>query len=510
MRKSIFYISLLFALILTASCKIQTGIPVSEDDQVIEFRIIQLNDVYEIAPIQNGAYGGMARVAKLIKKHKMQEENTFVILSGDFLNPSLLGTIKHNGKRIKGAQMVDLMNVAGVDLVSFGNHEFDLDEDELQERINESEFDWISTDIFQRCGERLYPFYKEVNGTKEFFPETITWEIVDRDGTSVKLGMFSATVASNPVDYVYYGDYEKRSIAAVDDLEEKTDIIIGITHLGIAQDIDLAGKLQSVPLFIGGHDHENMNHQVGNVSITKADANAKTVYIHYIKHDKKQVMTDIRSELVEINEQTREDKLAASRIDHWMRIQKENLKKIVENPTELIYNGTETWDGREVTIRNKQSNMGAVFTSAMLWASAKNAEAAILNSGAIRIDDQLKAPVVAVDIFRALPFGGKLVDVEISGKLLKDVLDTGEGSKGKGSYLQMNNFRLGKDGWMINNSLIEDEKSYRIVLNDFLLAGMDIPILTRDNPGILSIYEAPAGTNGEDIRKAIINYLLNK
>ena len=45
-----------------------------------------------------------------------------------FLYPSALGTIKYNGVPMYGRQMVDVLNAIGLDLVTFGNHEFDIPE----------------------------------------------------------------------------------------------------------------------------------------------------------------------------------------------------------------------------------------------------------------------------------------------------------------------------------------------------------------------------------------------
>ena len=54
------------------------------------FTILQLNDVYEIAPIQGGRYGGMARVETVHKELLKENPNTMLVLAGDFLNPSLV------------------------------------------------------------------------------------------------------------------------------------------------------------------------------------------------------------------------------------------------------------------------------------------------------------------------------------------------------------------------------------------------------------------------------------
>ena len=116
---------MLFALFY--GCKAtKEAAAVSKDDGQISFVIVQMNDVYEIAPLGGGKYGGLARVAHVRDSLATINPNTYLVMAGDFLNPSLLGTMKLDGERINGRQMVDVMNIMGVDLATFGNHEFDV------------------------------------------------------------------------------------------------------------------------------------------------------------------------------------------------------------------------------------------------------------------------------------------------------------------------------------------------------------------------------------------------
>ena len=96
-----------------------------KDDGKIDFTFLQINDVYEISPIQGGEYGGMARVETVHKGLLEENKNTMLLLAGDFLNPSLIGTIKVDGERVRGKQMIEVLNAMNIDLVAFGNHEFD-------------------------------------------------------------------------------------------------------------------------------------------------------------------------------------------------------------------------------------------------------------------------------------------------------------------------------------------------------------------------------------------------
>ncbi len=117
--KLVFYIS---TLLLLFGCS----------EQKAKVYFVQLNDVYEIAPLGGGLYGGMARVAHVVDSLKAINPNTYLFMSGDFLNPSLLGNLKYNGERIKGRQMIEVMNAMGFTMATFGNHEFDLKYEEFQ------------------------------------------------------------------------------------------------------------------------------------------------------------------------------------------------------------------------------------------------------------------------------------------------------------------------------------------------------------------------------------------
>ncbi|HLW14328.1 MAG TPA: hypothetical protein VKX30_02375, partial [Flavobacteriaceae bacterium] len=132
-------------------------------EQTVSFKLVQLNDVYEIAPTGGGLYGGMARVAHIRDSIKEITPNTYMVMAGDFLNPSLLGTMKHNGNPIKGKQMIEVMNAMEFDLVTFGNHEFDLKEEELLARLDESQFAWTSANVEHVTAEGKKPFYYNEN-----------------------------------------------------------------------------------------------------------------------------------------------------------------------------------------------------------------------------------------------------------------------------------------------------------------------------------------------------------
>src|SRR5689334_17823813 len=64
-------------------------------DDKIKITILQINDVYEIVPLDKGHSGGLARVARVCKDLRSKNNGTFIsVLAGDFLSPSAIGTLK--------------------------------------------------------------------------------------------------------------------------------------------------------------------------------------------------------------------------------------------------------------------------------------------------------------------------------------------------------------------------------------------------------------------------------
>lgn len=501
------HLLLISIILFSLSCKTVRQPTKLLDDGVIDFYFLQLNDVYEIAPLENGKIGGMARVATLNNQLKGINGNTLTVLAGDFLSPSLLGTLKWEGKRIKGRQMVETMNAAGVDLVTFGNHEFDLELDELQARINESAFEWISSNVLLRQDSLTSSrFYKNKAEGKEYFQDHWIWNISDADGTEARIGIFGVTLPTFQKPYTHIEDFYLEARKANQHLSRQCDVMIGITHLERVEDSLLALQLFDVPLLLGGHDHEHMLFKVGGTTIAKADANAKTAYLHHLKWNKYFGTVAIRSKLIPLDSTIALDPKTDAIVEKWNHILLERIKEIIDRPSEVILHPKVPLDGRESSIRNSQTNLGHFVTEAMAMACEPPVNGAILNSGSIRIDDQLAGDLTPVDFFRAMPYGGEILVAEMKGAFLEKVLNAGEAGKGKGAYLQRYGFS--PDGqsshWLENGRSINEEKIYRLALNDFLLQGLDIEFLKTDAPEIIKIHRPLKGSLAEDIRRAVV------
>ena len=107
-----------------------------------------------------------------------ENPNTITVLASDLFSPSALGTAPYEGGRLDGKQMVAAMNALGLDYITFGNHEFDIKEKSFYDRLKESEFTWISSNVFDKKG---LPF-----------PGVADTKIIEFDG--IKAGIFSLTI----------------------------------------------------------------------------------------------------------------------------------------------------------------------------------------------------------------------------------------------------------------------------------------------------------------------------
>ena len=149
----------------------------------------------------------------------------------------------------------------------------------------------------------------------------------------------------------------------------------------------------------------------------------------------------------------------------------------------------------------------------MLDASA-GSDAAIFNSGSVRLDDELMGEVSQYDIIRTLPFGGKIIDVELKGSLLLKLLETGRKNAGSGGYLQYANISYDSAGgkWSVGNKSLDESAIYKAAVAAYLLTGLEqnMAFFTKDNPDIIKITEPDAANTADlrnDVRLAIISYL---
>ena len=457
--------------------------------RIVRFTVLQMNDVYEITPV--GGEGGLARVATLRKRLLQNNPNTLTVLDGDLFSPSALGTARVNGERLAGKQIVAVMNALGLDHFTFGNHEFDPSEAQFKQRMAEARFRTVSSNVKDGQG-RSFPNVPE---------ERIL--TVRGPGGALKVGLFGLTLDSNRKPYVSYADPFKTAAKEVASLRPKVDVLIAMTHLAFDDDRKLADDFPQIDAIFGGHEHVHHLFEKGGVPpIYKADANARTVWIHYFAYDLTKRKLRLRSFLRTIGPDIPEDPAVKQEVDRWVRIAFDGFRKEGFEPSRRVATTTVPLDGSEASVRSQPTRLTQIVADGMR-AEMPEAEMALYNSGSIRIDDVIPpGPISEYDVIRILPFGGKTVLIEITGSFLQRVLNQGQANRGNGGYLQTAGAarETGGQEWKIGGQPLDPERTYKLAVNDFLLTGaeQDLGFFSREAPGVKVIRE------GRDIRQTTV------
>lgn len=470
----------------------------SGKEKLIHVTLLHFNDVYEINPVSNGKEGGLARVATIRKALLKKNPNTITILGGDLFSPSAMGTAKVNGDALAGKQMVDVLNVLKLDYATFGNHEFDIKENQFNQRMSEAKFTWISSNVFDAKGSP-YPGVKK----------NLVIPFTDKKSRKTfKIGLFGVTLTSNNPAYVSYTDPAQTADAEVKALRGKADFVIALTHQSLADDVTLLQQQPTIDLLLGGHEHVNYQEWRGNnlAPLLKADSNVRSVYVVELYFNPKTGKTQIEPKFIPINDSIAEDAKVKQVVDKWTTLVFDAFRQQGLNPDEVITTTTEALDGLEASVRVKQTNLTALIAKSML-SLYPEADISLYNSGSIRIDDVLPAgKITGYDIIRVLPFGGLVKLIEMKGSLLQKVLIQGDNNSGSGGYLQSANTGKSSDGsWLVNGAAIDPNKSYKVSILDFLLTGKEsnLDYLTPSNPDLKVLKD---GT-GTDIRQLVIDQL---
>jgi 5'-nucleotidase len=238
-------------------------------------RVIQINDVYEL--------GNLPRLKTLVNECSgpraadgKTPHATLVICSGDFVAPSLLSSLD------EGRAMVDCLNECGVTHVCLGNHEADISLAALRDRIEQSRFVWINSNLKTKPRED-----REARSPSSSFPDDLPEYCVISIGgvdspsggvnnqppyTVVLFGLLTDDPslyrpnAFGGTDSVEIIPISKRTEQLLQefygsvDTENHPDLILPLTHQSVQDDRIFAQAFgHYFPVVCGGHDHEVYN-----------------------------------------------------------------------------------------------------------------------------------------------------------------------------------------------------------------------------------------------------------
>lgn len=406
--------ALFLALVMAFSLAVPAGAANWDEDLTGHIVILHTNDVH-------GAIDNYASVAALKDAYEAAGAQVLLMDAGDFSQGSTSVNVS------EGATAVELMNMAGYDVATTGNHEFDFGYANLKTLMESAEFPILAADAFTAEGDLA------MDG------DNLTFQLGD-----VTVGVFglatpeTATKAHPAkLEGVTFLAEDELFACAQEQVDELTaagcDYIICLGHLGIDAEstgnrsIDLLENVTGIDVFIDGHSHStqsdiaeetNGTGMVGDTVLTSTGTKLESVGVVDIAADGTIDASTISMEDLNATEGFTPDQDIATRVS-------EINAQIEEDMGQVIGTSEVDLDGVRENVRASETNLGDLITDAMLWQAGQDNEevdAAITNGGGIR------ASIAAGDITKksvndVLPFGNTLYVVELTGAELLEALE---------------------------------------------------------------------------------------
>ncbi|HEU0013047.1 MAG TPA: 5'-nucleotidase C-terminal domain-containing protein [Longimicrobium sp.] len=462
-----------------------------------EFRpeavFVQINDVYRIDAVENGQAGGLGRVATMAGRAARQTRLPVRILhAGDFIAPSL------ESRYFAGLQMIDALNFlhARAPLIAVpGNHEFD-------ERragmfvgaINASRFPWLAANVRLNTGD--------AQADRRLGRDTV----VTVGG--MKVGIFTLTFLDAPREYATHDTaWVALAEAQIRSLEQRgADAIVGLTHLDLSIDRRIAALRATHPRFVwiaGGHEHYLIHVPLteGSAAITKGDSNARRIW--QVTLGRRGGMPAVDADSVVLDSTVAAD---PAYVEQVQRVWAARMREKVPFFDQLIGRTATRLDASEEVVRNQESAWGNWLTDVMRTAYPDlPADVAVLNGGAIRIDDAFQGDIRWEHLARTFGFPTRVALVWLRGRDLREqVLERGvSGGRGEGRFLQVSGLRFSFDrsrppmqrvtrveiqrgnAW----EPLDDNRTYVVAVPDYLYGGGDT--YTFHTRAVLSVPPGP-------------------
>jgi 5'-nucleotidase len=412
----------------------------------VKVTLLQVNDVYQFAPVDLGNAGGLARVMTLKKSIQQENPNTLFLMAGDTISPSV------ESIALKGAQMIDAWNTAGLDYATFGNHEFDFGPDVLRERIKESKFGWIAANVID---------------LKTGKPFADVPPYVIREFGGVKVGLFGLVLpetksTSRPGADVDFRNPCQTAKQMVSELHAQgAKVVIALTHLSMREDKEVA-RCADVDVIIGGHEHTLLESHAGRAPIFKMTSDAREM--GQIDLNISQTTGELESidwKVIPVDSKTKEAPEFAAVYRKYAHLLAELGKPVGRSSVAL--------DARSAENRTRETNVGNLVADS--FRKALVADIGLMNGGSIRADALIPAGrITSRDVLSILPLKNKLVKIEVTGATLKAALEHGVSRTAPGAepggFPQVSGVQFSFDASKSPGSRVSDVRVNGVPLNE--------------------------------------------
>jgi 2',3'-cyclic-nucleotide 2'-phosphodiesterase (5'-nucleotidase family) len=406
--------------------------------------ILYTNDVHTYIDKQSPKLT-YAAIADLKQSYQNAGKDVLLVDAGDHVQGTAYGSMD------EGASIIKLMNAAGYDAATPGNHEFDYGMDRAKAIMKEADFPYLSCNwVDLRTGLRVLPSVKVFvrGGRRIAFVGVTTPETFTKSTPA-----YFMDKAQRKYIYDIQGGEDGKKLydavqKAIDKAKLLADVVIGLGHLGVDPSSspwtseEVIAHTSGFDAFIDGHSHTVMeNKQV-------QDASGKAVTLtqtgsYFANVGEMTIAADgtITTKLIPTHEGM--DAGIAAMQTSWVNTVDDMLgEKIAVGDSDFYVSDPATGKRR---IRSAETNLGD-FVADGIYAYFNEVEklhcdVAIMNGGGIRAD------VPAGDwTFKTCkqvsPFGNVACLMSVTGKQIQDALEfaarfAGEGGKENGGFLQV-------------------------------------------------------------------------
>ena len=387
-----------------------------------------------------------AAIAALKKSIEDTGRDVLLVDAGDHIQGTAYGSMDD------GATIIELMNEAGYDLATPGNHEFDYGMARAKAVLQEADFPYVSCNwVDLRTGFNVLPSVKFffVGGRKIAFVGVTTPETFTKSTPAY----FMNDAQTKYIYDILGGEDGQKLYDAVQEAIDKAefwgaDTIIGLGHLGVDPSSspwtseEVIAHTHGFTAFIDGHSHTVM----ANKQVTDASGKAVTLTQtgSYFKNiGKMTVGADgtITTELIDTYEGL--DATVAATASNWISAVDDMLgEEIAVGDTKFYINDPATGKRR---IRSGETNLGDFVADGIYTyfneIEELHCDVAIMNGGGIRTDVEA-GPWSFKTCKTVSPFGNVACLMSVTGQQIQDALEFGArfaGAEGKenGGFLQV-------------------------------------------------------------------------
>jgi 5'-nucleotidase / UDP-sugar diphosphatase len=203
----------------------------------------------------NRAHGGFARLASLVEAVRAEKaaagEPVLLTSAGDFMSGTPFSWLLLQGE----APELTLMAALGYDVVTLGNHEFDFGSDRLAGYLEAAGFPGAAArTAIVATNTRPPPDHPLADrGIRRTHLVTLANGL--RVGFVGLIGEGAARYApaAAPVAFAEAHEAAAEGVAAL--RRQGAQVVIAVTHSGLAEDRALARAVPGIDLILGGHDH---------------------------------------------------------------------------------------------------------------------------------------------------------------------------------------------------------------------------------------------------------------